>query len=91
MHIKSVQKTDRTDPHERILGIGGEHDDGSRWYLPQAEAVDGIEAGRWRFWMIAQGSYVPVVVATHMGCKYLKTEGDETHPDSLLALPEEYP
>jgi hypothetical protein len=31
---------------------------------------------------------VNVIVATHNGNKYIKTEADGIHPDNLLALPE---
>jgi hypothetical protein len=29
-----------------------------------------------------------VIIATHLGHKYLKTTADGVHPDNLLALPE---
>jgi hypothetical protein len=34
------------------------------------------------------GKTVEVIVATHNGKKYIKTEADGPHPNNLLALPE---
>jgi hypothetical protein len=34
------------------------------------------------------GRTVRVIVVTHNGREYLKTEGDRYSPDNLLALPE---
>ncbi|MFI5246011.1 MAG: DUF3892 domain-containing protein [Gemmatimonadales bacterium] len=34
------------------------------------------------------GKSVWVIIATHNGNEYLKTEADGVHPNNLLALPE---
>ena len=52
------------------------------------EAIAGIEAGKWKFWTAGGGKSVWVVIAVHMGRKYLKTEADGLHPNNLLSLPE---
>lgn len=85
--IKCINKSNRTDPHERIENVGGIHD-GKRWKCSVAEAIVGIEAKKWSFWTAGGGKAVRVVVATHNGNKYLKTEADGIHPNNLLALPE---
>ena len=86
--ITCINKTDRTDPHERIRSIGGVNDDGQRWKLTLAEAISGIESGTYTFYVHVGNNQVDVIIATHNGHKYLKTRNDGIHPDNLLALPE---
>ncbi len=88
VQVKCIKKTNRTDPHERIQGIGGVNGDGTRWYLPETQAIADIENGKRKFWTSANGKSVWVIIATHNGRKYLKTESDSIHPNNLLALPE---
>jgi hypothetical protein len=87
--IRCINKSDRTNPHERIKSIGGLNDDGGRWKLTEAEAIAGIEANKWSFYVLGpRNETVAVMVANHLGRKYLKTVADGIRPDNLLALPE---
>ena len=86
--VKCINKTDRYNPHERIRNIGGVNPDGSRWRITQPDAIAGIESGKWTFYVNRAGRTVEVVVATHNGNKYIKTEADDVQPDNLLELPE---
>ena len=87
--IKCINKSDRQNAHERIKSIGGTNADGTRWKLPLQDAIAGIEAGKWKFWVSAGGKSVWVIVATSQyGHKYLKTENDGEQPNNLLSLPE---
>lgn len=89
VEIKCINKNDRYDPHERIKNVGGVNGDGTRWRLSQEEAIAGIEAGKWSFYVLQLGSIVRVIVATsRYGNKYLKTEADGEQPNNLLSLPE---
>ena len=89
VQIRCINKSGRPNPHERILNIGGVNPDGQRWKLTQQQAIDGIEQGRWRFYVSAGGSTVWVVVAvSRYGNKYIKTTADGEQPDNLLSLPE---
>jgi hypothetical protein len=86
--VMCINKTPRMDPHDRIQNIGGVNADGTRWKVTQPEAIQGIESGKWSFYVHAAGRTVDVVVAAHNGRKYIKTMADGIHPDNLLALPE---
>ncbi len=88
VEIKCIRKTNRSDPHERIQGVGGVNSDGTRWYLLLNDAIEGIEQGKWRFWTGGGGKPVWVIIASHNSHKYLKTESDGIHPNNLLALQE---
>jgi hypothetical protein len=88
IRVECINKTHRTDPHERIHSIGGRNADGRSWKLSQPEAINWIETRRGGFEVSVQGRTVPVIVATHLGHKYLKTAADGYHPNNLLALPE---
>ncbi|MGQ5910637.1 DUF3892 domain-containing protein [Serratia sp. IR-2025] len=87
--VTCIRKSDRQNAHERIQAIGGVNADGTRWSLPQADAIAGIEAGSWRFWVTANGHSVWVIISTSAaGNKYLKTQNDGEQPNNLLSLPE---
>lgn len=88
--VRCIRKTDRSSPYERIRAIGGLNPDGKRWELTTDQAIQGIESGRYAFYVERPaGDRVKVVVAkTAAGRKYLKTEADGDTPNNLLALPE---
>ena len=88
LQVLCINKTDRENPHERIRNIGGVNPNGSRWKFSQHEAITRIESGGYAFYTNVNGKKARVIVATHLGNKYLKTENDGVHPNNLLALPE---
>lgn len=89
VRVSCINKSDRSDPHMRIRNIGGTNPDGSRWWLPETQAISGIETGKWSFSVERPpGHVVDVIVASRLGVKYLKTRSDGEQPDNLLALPE---
>ena len=88
VQVQCINKSDRYDAHERIKSIGGIQE-GKRWKLSETDAIAGIEAGKWKFFVSVQGKSVWVVIAvSRYGHKYLKTEADDEHPNNLLSLPE---
>lgn len=87
--VLCINKSDRYNAHERITHIGGKNQDGTRWKLTQSQAIEGIESGKWSFYVSANGKSVKVIVSkSSNGNKYLKTESDGEQPNNLLSLPE---
>lgn len=87
--VLCIKKADRHNPYERITHIGGKNGNGTSWRLSQPEAIQGIENGKWAFYVMRGGSTVDVIVAiSQYGHKYLKTAADGEQPNNLLSLPE---
>ncbi len=89
VQIKCINKSDRTNPHERIISVGGVNPNGKRWKLSQEKAIRGIEDGSYDFYVSVDGKSVGVVVAiSQHGNKYIKTKADGEGQNNLLSLPE---
>ena len=88
IQVQCINKTNRSDPHDRIHAIGGVAN-GTRWKLTEQQAIADIEAGKRAFYVQPPGRpRADVIVAVHVGRKYLKTIADGLQPNNLLALPE---
>lgn len=86
--VRCINKSDRQSRHERIRSIGGLNADSSAWKISQQDAISFIEAGKYSFYVSEGGARSEVIIATHLGNKYLKTNSDTTTRDNLLSLPE---
>ena len=85
--VKCVTKRgSHFNPHERIEGIGG--DTPSPWWRAEDDAIRDVERDSTSYYVSVNGKSVWVVVASHNGRKYLKTEPDGYAPNNLLSLPE---
>ena len=89
VEIKCINKDDRYDPYDSIKNVGGTNSDETRWSLSLANAISGVESGKYSFFVKQGGRIVDVVVAkSAYGNKYLKTEDDDYKTNNLLSLPE---
>ncbi len=84
--VSSVNRAYSRDPLDRIEAIGGVNADRTRWQLSQAAVIAAIEAGTDEFFVKASECEVKLIVLSHNGQKYLKTEREKTHPNDLLTL-----
>jgi hypothetical protein len=75
--VTCINKSDRFNPHERIRAIGGLNPDGTNWKLSQQDAIRGIEAGTWAFYVSVKGRTVNIIVAiSRFGHKYQGFQGE---------------
>lgn len=78
------KRGDHYDPHERISHIGQQ----GNWRIMEDSAIKRIESGSDSFYVSVGGKTVEVIVASHNGRKYLKTQSDGYSPNNLLNLNE---
>ena len=84
VQIKCINKSDRSNIHERINNIGG---DG--WKISQQDAISYIKDRVYEFYVTVGGREVDVIVSkSRFGNEYIKTTADGDMPNNLLALPE---
>lgn len=81
------RRPNRVDPHGHIYAIGGVSA-GARWRHAEEEAIRSIEQDALSYFVSVNGRTVWVVVAFHLGHRYLKTQDDAYLPDNLLSLPD---
>lgn len=87
--IRCINKSDRTNIHERIVNIGGIKENRTHWKISQSEAIAAIESNKWQFYVGQGVNKVDVIIAVSAtGYKYLKTKNDTTTSNNLLSLPE---
>ncbi|HPQ39801.1 MAG TPA: DUF3892 domain-containing protein [bacterium] len=84
-----VKRREADDVYQQITHIGGLTEDYYRWIISLDEAINGIETGRWIFYIQHNGSPERLVIGhSPDGIKYLKTEMEISSPESLLSLPD---
>lgn len=81
--VTCITKREHHNPHERIQGIGG-----AGWWRAEDDAIRDVERDSTSYYVSVGGKSVWVIVATHNGRKYLKTETDGYAPNNLLSLPD---
>lgn len=88
LEIECVSRESPDDPASGITHIGGRNATGTIWRLTEGQAIEKIESGRWRFYVMGGGKRSAVFVALLNGRKYLKAMPASANADSLLTLPE---
>jgi len=90
--VDCINKSDRYNPWERILNLGGPDSGPSgRWKLSQELVVAAIKSNQYGEFYVERpaGDRVRLIVArSAQGNEYVKTEADGDQPNNLLNLPE---
>ncbi|MBI5831282.1 MAG: DUF3892 domain-containing protein [Armatimonadetes bacterium] len=86
--VRCIVKTGQTEPWSCIAAIGGLNMNNTPWRVSVAEAIAGMEAEQWAFYVLRHGRQVDLVVAEQDGHRYLKAGRDGIEPKGLLQLPE---
>lgn len=81
--VSFIDRAYSHDPLEQIENIGGMNSDHSRWKLSQADAINAIESGTDEFFVNTEDGPIKLIVLTHQGQKYLKSEREKSHPGEL--------
>lgn len=89
LQVKCINKSDRSNAHERIKAIGG-NSGGQQWKHPESQAIQFIKNGAYEYYVINnEGKEIAVIIGkSKYGNEYLKTTADGEQPDNLLSLPE---
>lgn len=89
LQIFCINKSDRLNPHERIVNVGG-YANNAPWKISQQRCIEYIKNGdEFEFYVSVNGKSVWVVVATsRYGNEYIKTADDGDDENNLLSLPE---
>lgn len=80
-----------SDPHTRIEYIGTNELRDARAYSKKwavNDVIVAIRRGDVFYSTDASGDIVKLVIATHNGREYVKTQSDDIQPDNLLSKPE---
>ena len=85
--IKCVNKVNKQNT-SKIFSIGGLNPDGSRWRITESRAIEGIESGKWEFYVKNGKREIDVIVVESNTGKYLRTKADNIEENNLLNLPE---
>jgi hypothetical protein len=88
MRITCVQRLSKRSG--KIVAVGGENEDGSKFLLPVNEAIRLLESGRFGFFVDQQGlqRVLVRVVTRKNGQKFLRTVADRKNPNNLEKLPD---
>ena len=63
-------------------------DNDGPWWRAEDDAIIDVQLDKTSYFVSVKGKSVWMIVATHNGRKYLKTETDGYAPNNLLSLPD---
>jgi len=86
--VRCIVRSEQGDSSTRIAAIGGLNLNNTRWQVSVAEAIAGIEARQWVFYIIVHGRQVDLVIDERDGQRYLRARNDGIEPLHLLRLPD---
>ncbi|WP_210405040.1 DUF3892 domain-containing protein [Pedobacter sp. G11] len=86
--IKCIDKSNRTNPNERLEFISGLNGNGTRWRVSQEKAIEGIESGKWEFFIMVNGLEIDIEISIYGHYKILKAKTVVNGLEILLSLPE---
>src|SRR3954468_1300680 len=86
--VTCIGKSLNHTKQHHLTHLGGQTPTGRGWRVSVAEAIKGIVAGKWRFFVTLSGrpSFVMVAVDRE-GSRYLRLEDDQPGLERLLGLP----
>ena len=89
LQVQFTTKDHRLNPYRSVTHLGGRNADGSAWRVPVADAIDGIRARRWEFYVLdpaGEKAWLHVTVSRD-GHEYLKAVDEREIPAMLISLP----
>jgi len=89
LEVTHILEAESDVAYRAIVAVGGIMPEGARWLVSQADAVRGVEEGRWSFYVRGRGGrkIALVVACADDGTRYLKGPKDPVAPVTLLLLP----
>ena len=89
LEVTHILEAESDVPYRSVAAVGGTMAEGARWLVSQADAVRGVEEGRWSFYVCGRGGrkISLVVGCAEDGTRYLKGPKDPVDPVTLLLLP----
>jgi hypothetical protein len=91
-YVVCINKSpNHSDPHSRIQHVGTSETRAATTYSKRwtvAGVIAAIRSSDVFYSSDSAGDLVKVIIATHLGRDYIKTENDGIQPDNLLAKPE---
>jgi len=87
--ILFVRRTANTTAEPTITHVGGKLKEGVPWSIPIADAINGIQSGRFEFYIMnGDGKAENLTIGRHSSYgMFLKTTHDKGKPERLLRLP----
>ncbi len=89
LEVTHILEAESDKAYRSVAAVGGTMAEGARWLVSLAEAVRGVEEGRWSFYVRGRDDrkIALIVACAEDGTRYLKGAKDPADPVTLLLLP----